>query len=173
MYELVEARNYGKVVLGRDMACPRAEHRGWGTACKTLTLKEDGLYHCEDCGLVYVNKLERYEKMETIPPTIQCTCTILEEVIEWWMDECHGYECPYSRHFCSKCGRHYETPPVAALKKQKSKGGKKYVSDQIKFQRREHAEKLSRIREEVNKLVEALKEVKPKERQELLTPLFP
>lgn len=172
MYELVEARNYGNVVLGRDMACPRTEHRGWGTACKTLTLREDGLYHCEDCGLVYLNKLERYEKMETALPTTQCPCTILEEVIEWWMDEFHGYECPSSRHFCSKCGRHYKTPPTAELEKQQSEGGKKYVSDWMEFRRKEHAEKIDRIKNEVKNLVEALKGVTPEERQELLTPLF-
>jgi hypothetical protein len=51
MYETVQAVNWGPVVLGKDAACPRTNHRGWGTACKTLTLKENGLYHCGDCGL--------------------------------------------------------------------------------------------------------------------------
>lgn len=170
MYKQVKAK-YGKVILGKDMVCPGTEHRGWGRECKTLTLKENG-YHCDDCGLVYQKKLERYEKMDTIVLTAECDCKVLEEVIEWWMDELHGYECPSSRLLCRACGRHYKIPPISELEKQQSEGGKRYVSDRIELRRKEHAEKLSCIKDQVCRLVEALKEVSAEERQELLNILF-
>lgn len=171
MYETVEVDGYGKVVLGKDMACPRTHHRGWGTACKTLTLKEDGLYYCEDCGLVYLNRRERYPKMEKTVLTEECACTVLKEVIEWWFDECLGYDCPSSRCACVTCGRHYITPPIAGLKKQQTEGGKKYVAGEIAYMKAERAEKLDSIRSQVTDLVEALEEVTPKERRKLLKPL--
>lgn len=172
MNQTVKGRHgRGQLALGQDITCPVSEHNGWGTGCQLLVIKDDGLYHCGDCGLVY-DKPERYEKLEKTRPTAQCECANLKEEIEWWFDECNGHDCPSRYYQCTNCGRHYKRPSLASLEKQESEGGKKEVQSWIDFRRREHSEKLSRIQDDVQSLVEALKEATPKERRELLKPLF-
>lgn len=173
MYETVETgSNKKKVILGKDSTCPDSQYRGWGAGCKALVLKEDGLYHCEDCGLVYLKRLKSYTKMEKDLIDRPCECAVLNETIEWWFDECHGYECPASRSNCTKCGRHYETPPTAEPEQQESQAARKYVSDRIRWRQEEHAQKLSYIEDEVRDLMALLDEVSPEERQKLIAPLF-
>lgn len=172
MFQIVEARHgRGHVVLGKDITCPTSEHRGWGKGCQLLVLKSDGLYHCGDCGLVY-GKPERYEKLEKTTPTAECECAQLEEVIEWWFDENFGYDCPVLRYHCTVCGRHYKTPPLADAEKQDSEGAKEYIISQVRFRQQEYAEKRSGIQDDILRVAQALEEVTPEERQELLKPLF-
>ena len=153
-------------------ACPKTEPRGWGTACETLTLHKDNYYHCGDCGLMYVQNLKRYRKMEKTAPTAQCQCAILKETTEWWFDECNGHECPRPLYFCSACGRHYEVPALAAFDQQKSQAGKNEVSRWIEFERREHEQRITSLKEDIVELKRAMKDLSLKDRRTLLRPLW-
>jgi hypothetical protein len=153
--------------------CQEIQPKGWGSGCGLLILKDDHLYHCEDCGLVYEKPDPLQEKRE-IESNVSgnCQCPLLMEEVKWSFDEMFGYDCPRSQYCCMICDTHYKIPSFATLEKQESGQAKDYVQQHIIHKQQEQDQKLSRIKEDVNRLVEALKKIPPEKRQELVQPLF-
>lgn len=160
-----------KVVLGEEKTCVSAQPRGWGTECETLVFKEDGYYHCDDCGLVFKKPIG---KGITEPALVVCDCNKLVNFLEWFSDECHGYDCPSSHYRCDKCGRIYQSPHYsreAPIRLQESEAAKKHVQNHRDYQKQERAERSDRALEDARELKEILKQVSKAVRQKILREL--
>lgn len=160
-----------KVVLGKEQICISAEPRGWGSECKTLVKKKDGFYHCGDCGLVF-KKLVQKTKLQAI--WTACDCRKLVNFLEWFFDECHGYDCPESYYQCSKCGRVYQSPYYsreAPLRLQESEAAQKHVQHWHDYQKKELAERIDGALEGVWELNETLRQVPKAAKQRILREL--
>lgn len=159
------------VVLGVEATCVTAQPRGWGSSCKTLVLKEDGFYHCEDCGLVFKKPVL---KMISEPALVVCDCRSLVNFLERFFDECHGYDCPSSCYRCKKCGRVYQSPHYsreAPIRLQESEAAKKHVQNRRDYQKKERADRIDSALEDARELKEALKQVPKAVKQKILREL--
>ncbi len=157
-----------KVVLGEEKTCPSAQPRGWGTKCETLALKINGLYHCNDCGLVF-KKAVQDEKSRVI--LVACDCVKLTNFLEWYFDECYGYDCPISRYHCEKCGRIYQSLSEASVRLQESKVAKEYVQRNINYQKKRQAEMIDMVSRDAVELKKKLRRVPRSVRQKILKEL--
>lgn len=160
-----------RVALGVEETCVSAQPRGWGTECKALVLKKDGFYHCEDCGLVFKKPTE---KRITELALVVCDCRKLVNFLEWFFDECHGYDCPSSYYRCSKCGRIYQSPHYsreAPVRLQESEAAKKHVQNYRDYQKKERTERINEVLENVRELKETLKQVPKAVRQKIFREL--
>ncbi len=161
-----------KVVLGEEETCVSAEPRGWGTSCEALVLKKDGFYHCDDCGLVFKKPVEKIKSNETI--TVLCDCKQLVNFLEWFFDECFGYDCPISYYRCVKCGRVYKSPHYnreSSILLQESKAAKEHVLWIRKHQKEEQAERVQRAEDYTKELKKAFKQIPKAVRKKILREL--
>jgi hypothetical protein len=154
--------------LGGARTCDAVQPRGWGTSCKRLVLKEDGLYHCADCGLVFKKLvLETAKKVINKP----CKCETLLNFLRWEFSEFFGYDCPTDHYRCRACHRVYHGPHFsreAATKNQKSVAAKKHVQLFRQYRREEREKRVTNAERNATKLKEALKELPKSVRQKLV-----
>lgn len=131
------------VILGVEECCCTAHPRGWGTSCETFNRKADGLYHCEDCGLVY-KKLVRHQEPNT--KTIPCECGVVVNFLEWYWNDFYGYECPTTLYKCTECDQVYREPYVseaASVHLQESPCAKRITSSGLKMMGKHHLRNLN------------------------------
>lgn len=160
-----------KVILGVEATCVSAQPRGWGTECKTLVLKKDGLYHCGDCGLVFKKPVQKTKSRVTL---VACDCSKLVNFLVWFYDECHGCDCPSCYYQCLKCSRVYNSPHYsreASIQLQESEVAKKHVQNHLNFKKQERTERIDRARENAKELKEILKQIPRTVRQKVLREL--
>lgn len=159
------------IELGKKTTCVLSEPWGWGTSCKTILLKSDGLYHCNDCGLVFKKPVLKEDQRAVL---VECDCKRLVNFTEWYFNECYGYNCPTTLYRCERCKRIYKGPYftyAAPLKFQESEAARKDVQWYHEYMRTEQQKKIGRAREDAEKIKKTLKQLPKKERQKILNQL--
>ncbi|MDO8496150.1 MAG: hypothetical protein Q7S43_01710 [bacterium] len=159
------------IKLGEEQTCCSAEPRGWGTSCETLTLKSDGFYHCKDCGLAF-KKLDPRNIPSVI--AIKCDCKELINFLEWYFDECFGYDCPINYYKCAECERVYKAPHYsheAPLRFQESEVARKHVKRRLADKRKRQEEIKDKIKTTIKELQKELGLIPKSERIKFLNEL--
>ena len=150
--KVIEAR-----VLGLNETCLSAAEAGVDSGCATLT-KIDGLYHCDECGLVYSSDLDRSSRLE-ISVLEVCDCHTLTQHMENPLlegEEDNNFHSPERFYTCTTCGKYYNVPSYAKVDRQKSPPAKEEVENHEKVMFSRYSEQIKAERERLNQAVDEL-----------------
>lgn len=160
--------------LGKTATCFESNYKGWGTDCEKLVLKEDGHYHCLDCGLVRGRPVLVPKFKKPLAGTIQCECRELDEFCEMIPNDFFGYDVPCNYYRCSVCQLVYcyEETSYVPVEKQESEAATNQVKRIFEMLEREHAEELKNLSDDVDELKSRLERLSDQEKKRLLDRLL-
>lgn len=125
-------------------------------------------YDSGDCGLVFKNLLIKDSQSAT---DTECKCKKLVNFVEWYFNECFGYDCPISRYRCEECHRIYKAPHYdreAIVEVQDSRAAVEYVKRTIRFKQQQESERIQRAIDDATRLKELLRHI-PKDIRRRIT----
>ena len=166
--------SHKKEELGLTSTCFESGYKGWGTDCEKLVLKKDGYYHCLDCGLVLTRPVLSVKFNRPLAGSMQCECRELKEFCQMEYNDFFNYDIPHGYYRCSRCQLVYcyEDISHATVENQESEAAKRWVTSMSKMIKREHAENLRNISDDVDQLKVRLGKLNVEERKRLLKRLI-